>query len=130
MLVTGTVPAVLEGVVRHVVVGVVEKLRAAATGEGGVDEGELYFRDFGALGLGMGGKEGKRRGRVVDGVRKVVLSEGEGPGGRGDREVGGLKLRSCARCGTVMEDLLPVKGASPWMMNLQRTCFCGGFWMV
>ncbi|MCJ1479591.1 mediator complex subunit [Lambiella insularis] len=112
MLVGGEVPAVLTGVVEKVVVEVVEKLRA----EVGVLEGELHFGDFKSLGF----EKGRGDGRLVDGVRKVRL-------GRRGREV---KLRTCARCGTVMEDLLPVKGASPWIVNLQRTCFCGGFWMV
>ena len=135
MLVCGEVPEVLWGVVERVVEkgGLLERVGERE----GVSEGELYFAGFEELGL----DEDRRTRewwarRTVDEVRKIVLREGpigESAMGTAEEARGGkgpLRLRSCSRCGAVMEDLVPVRGASAWMMNLQRTCFCGGFWMV
>ncbi|MCJ1321765.1 mediator complex subunit [Xylographa vitiligo] len=131
MLVSGEVPEVLWGVVERVVGkgGLLERVGERE----GVSEGELFFGEFEELGL----DEDRRTRewwarRTVDEVRKIVLSERPADGvetGPSDGK-GMLRLRTCSRCGAVMEDLLPVRGASGWMMNLQRTCFCGGFWMV
>ncbi|MCJ1388619.1 mediator complex subunit [Xylographa bjoerkii] len=127
MLVCGEVPEVLWGVVERVVGkgGLLERMGERE----GVSEGELFFGRFEELGL----EEDRRTRewwarRTVDDVRKIVLREGPLEMGRDGKGV--LRLRTCARCGAVMEDLLPARGASGWMMNLQRTCFCGGFWMV
>ena len=131
MLVSGEIPEVLWGVVERVVGkgGLLERMVERE----GVSEGELFFGSFEELGL----QEDRRTRdwwarRTVDEVRKIVLRErppdaGEvGPsGGKAT-----LRLRTCSRCGANMEDLMPVRGMSGWMMNLQRTCFCGGFWMV
>ncbi|MCJ1284725.1 mediator complex subunit [Xylographa opegraphella] len=131
MLVSGEVPEVLWGVVERVLGkgGLLERVGERE----GVSEGELFFGGFEELGLDedLRTREWWAR-RTVDEVRKIVLRKKPTDGeemGSGEWK-GTLKLRTCLRCGAVMEDLLPSKGASGWVMSLQRTCFCGGFWMV
>ena len=112
MLISAAVPEVLRGVVEVLLGAVVERLR------GEVDGGELFFRDLRWLGLGdEKGSDEWRRMWSVDAIRKVVL----GPE---------VSMRRCPRCCAVMEDLMPVRGVTQWMVGLQRSCFCGAFWMV
>ena len=131
MLVSGEIPEALWGVVERIIGkgGLLERVGERE----GVSEGELFFGGFEELGLGEDRRtrEWWAR-RTVDEVRKIVLRERSADGGEMglNDEKGQLRLRTCSRCGAVMEDLLPVRGASGWMMNLQRTCFCAGFWMM
>lgn len=97
-----------------------------------------------------GGLVAKFRERV-DGV-KVFLSETRWLGisggedeeeGEGDGDVGkgvdvvrkldmraGCKIRTCRRCGSVVEDLWEERGLMPWIMASQRACVCAGAWIA
>ena len=137
MVVTGVIPEVLESVVERLVGKSVDALR-----DGGVKEAELYFRDF--KDLGLNGADGPRRwwGSISkdqpDSRGRVGGSSGMGGGsdattgaGHGaDNAIPPLRIRTCARCGAVMEDSPSHKDRSLWLINLQQKCFCGGFWLV
>ena len=118
MLTTASIPEVLVPVVRSFLQTSVENLRQE------VNESELYFRDFSMLGLHEDNRT-KRwwKEHTLDGVRKIEL--------RREGQRGGVRLRTCARCGAVMEDIIPhIKPTRQWLLNLQRACFCAGHWMV
>ena len=137
MIVTGMIPEVLEPVVERLVGKSVDALR-----DGGVEEAELYFKDFKELGLS--GNDGPRRwwgsiskdqpdkrGRIGGGSGTgdgtgTITGAGHGTG----NGIPPIRTRTCARCGAVMEDSLALKDRSPWLFNLQQKCFCGGFWLV
>ena len=108
----------IEGIIPDVLMPVVQRLLTTGLDvpRAEIDQGELYFKDFSFLGLGDDERAKRwRRENRVDAVRKVVLGNG-------------VKTRTCTRCGSVMEDLS--KGATMWLTNLQRGCFCGGSWML
>jgi hypothetical protein len=118
MLTTASIPEVLVPVVKSFLQTSVENLRQE------VNEADLYFRDFSMLGLHEDDRT-KRwwKEHTLDGVRKVEL--------RREGQRGGVRFRTCARCGAVMEDIIPnVKPTRQWLLNLQRACFCAGHWMV
>jgi len=87
-------------------------------------------RDAGAnkvAGAGGWGGEGGRNGE--GGVHGRVGKNGKAVG---VVRVGGkeIKLRRCARCAAVMEDVPQTRERSGWIANLQRLCFCGGVWVM
>lgn len=113
MLVEGAIPDALMPVVEKLLATSVEKLKDD------IDEAELYFADTSRLGLGDDRRcKNWHRTHTLDAVRKIVLAKGK------------TKIRVCTRCGSQMEDLPPMRGVSVWLLNMQRTCFCGGYWMV
>ena len=135
MLISASLPDVLAPVIERLLTS------SMTTLEGEIDRGELFFKDVSCLGL----SDDERtkcwsREHVLDAIRKVELdvrprSRPSHEGGRAKIKsksggTGDIKTRTCTRCGAVMEDLIAIKGANPWMSNLQRTCFCGGFWML
>jgi mediator of RNA polymerase II transcription subunit 16 len=40
----------------------------------------------------------------------------------------GARWRRCARCASVMEDVLLQRPALSWLVMQQRRCFCSGYW--
>lgn len=113
MLVEGAIPDALMPVVEKLLNISVEKLKDD------IDEAELYFADISLIGLGDDQRcKNWHKTHTLDAVRKIVLAKGK------------TKIRVCTRCGSQMEDLPLVKGVSVWLFNMQRTCFCGGFWVV
>jgi mediator of RNA polymerase II transcription subunit 16 len=40
----------------------------------------------------------------------------------------GARWRRCARCASVMEDVLTQRQALQWLVMQQRRCFCSGYW--
>ena len=43
----------------------------------------------------------------------------------------GMKLRSCRRCGSMMEDINGAEGTRvPWIWTGQKMCVCLGYWML
>ena len=43
----------------------------------------------------------------------------------------GMKLRSCRRCGSMMEDINSTEGTRvPWIWTGQKMCVCLGYWML
>jgi mediator of RNA polymerase II transcription subunit 16 len=153
LLITGSIPEVLVPVVRHILVVAVESVRMQVPKEGdgtreGKQEADLYFKEgFERLGLGddpgtqkwwkSQGVEGGE-GWVWDGMRKLEIAvpvvkgtaKAGGAGGLSGAAVAGV--RTCTRCAAMMEDVMPrgVGGTRQWMLNLPRTCLCGGHWMV
>ena len=117
MMLTGQIPPILLPVFRPLLQVTFARLKAQ------IQVGDLTFKDYSPLGI-HGGKRARNwwSTRWVDVIRKVEIKRGDVPGG--------VKIRMCARCGSVMEDLLGQKILRPWMGNTQRTCLCGGFWMV
>lgn len=109
MLVSATVPSMLLPVVGSFLTKTLDEFREE------VDELELFFTDISWLGLSDDRRSDVwRREHVLDGLRKVVLPR-EAP------------LKRCTRCCAVMEDSY-LRGTPPWMLNMQRTCYCAGWW--
>ncbi|MCJ1251659.1 mediator complex subunit [Trapelia coarctata] len=81
-------------------------------------------------GVGVGGLGG------VSGLGGGGGGAGGSTGGNGKPvgvvRIGGkdIKLRACARCTEVMEDVPQTRAGSAWITNLQRLCYCGGLWVV
>jgi hypothetical protein len=125
MIATGIVPVELRGVAENLITRCVDTMR-----EKGVEEGELYFNDFQSLGLEDVDED---KVKVLSTIPVVAVKDenrgggGVGPGVNGE---GTVKIRACARCGAKMEDAIVQRGSCAWMGNLQRTCFCGGFWVL
>ena len=138
MLVSASLPEILSPVVEHLLTTTMENLKQD------VDTGELYFLDISWLGLSDDKRSMRwKKEHLLDAVRKVEIGGGHRHNNssnvssdkqrqplENNKSNGSSKLRRCTRCCAVMEDLLPVKGGSLWMLNMQRTCFCGGFWVV
>lgn len=83
-----------------------------------VNELELYFTDISWLGLSDDGRsDAWKREHILDVLRKVVLPKT-------------ARLRRCTRCCAVMEDIYPQRGSSLWITTMQRTCYCGDWWLV
>ena len=83
-------------------------------------EADLAFRDWSVLGLDTGRAARawrERKDAVFDGVRKVDVRTG-------------TPLRRCVLCGTAMEDASPKNPKMALLLNLTRTCFCGGQWVA
>lgn len=124
MLISGSVPLVLAPAVETLLGTTVGGLREE------VDVAGLYFTDFSWLELGDDGKTKRWMGeKRLDVVRKSVIKDvkgGKGPGGR-------RKLKRCTRCCAVTEDLgvkgMGGMGGNAAMVQLQRNCLCGGWWM-
>ena len=112
MLISGAVPNELVPVVERLLTNSIPGLRKE------VDVAELYFADASWLGLSDDQLTLRwKKEHVLDGMRKVELS-------------GRARSRRCARCCAVIEDLLPARGVSNFLLNFQRVCFCGGSWVV
>ena len=113
MLVEGTIPDILMPVARHLLTTTMDDLKEE------VDEAKLYFKNVSMLDLHDDQRTKKwHRDHVLDAARKVVLDKDK------------VKIRSCMRCGSKMEDLTQAKGFNPFLYQTWRTCFCGGLWMV
>lgn len=112
MLVAATVPGVLVSVLQPFLTFSLDQLRKE------VDEAELFFADISWLGLSDDRRsDAWRKDHVLDVFRKVELPRS-------------AKIRTCTRCCAVMEDARVLNGASPWLVNLQRWCLCGAWWMM
>lgn len=123
MLVHGRLPTCLSAAVDFVTG------KAASKFLDSVDPTRITFTDLDWLGLRDGGDGGadpdhaRNVRRRFDAIRKCPLAPG-------------ARLRTCRRCGSVMEDLsvgLSGKERSalpPWLAQAQRYCVCLGYWMV
>ena len=112
LCIEGIVPDALLPVMQRLLTTVLDSSRSE------VKIDDLFFKNYAFLGLGddITGKRW-RKSNPVDAVRKVILNHR-------------VPTRTCTRCGSVMEDLIPSKGMTPWWVNMHRTCFCGSGWMV
>ena len=135
MLVSGSaIPDVLGPVVERLLTTTMDNLKEE------VDAGELYFLDVSWLGLSDDGKSITwKEEHMFDGMRKVEIADRQhGHDTASDTNGSGIekqkasnKLRRCTRCCTAMLDGLPPKDRTcMWLANMQRTCFCGGFWVM
>lgn len=112
MLVSAKTPSILIPALESFLTTAVENLR------GKINEAELYFTDISWLGLSDDSRSNYwRKNHILDVLRKIELPKGG-------------RLKRCTRCCAIVEDKTPQKGSSLWMLNLQRTCFCGNWWMV
>lgn len=112
MLVSATVPSMLMPVVESFLTRTLDEFRDE------VKELELFFTDISWLGLSDDGRsDAWKSEHVLDVLRKVVLPKE-------------ARLRRCTRCCAVMEDVYPQRGTSLWMTTMQRTCYCGDWWLV
>ena len=116
ILVDGEIPDIVIPALQQILYGVVESTRQKLSDK----EADLAFKDFKILCIGDDGKSQRwRRQTMFDGVRKVDMGKKK------------TRARTCLRCGTVMEDVLPGRGMKNyWLYNLLRCCICGGHWIV
>lgn len=143
ILVRGEVPEIMldaTGPVAWLIGTAVERLRGGTVAIGGVQtpvsdraEANLAFADWNVLGLGDDKSSRHwRRTVLYDGVQKRVLGERASAldVGAGSNT---LRVRSCTRCGTSMEDVVhgSAKGARnhPVFGNM-RLCICNGHWVT
>lgn len=112
MLVSARIPSVLTSALESFLMTTVDHLREE------VNEAELYFVDISWLGLcDDSSSDFWRMNHVLDILRKVELPKE-------------AQIRRCTRCCARMEDKHQQKGVSIWFLNMQRTCFCGNWWMI
>lgn len=112
MLVSAAIPSMLMPLVESFLMKTLDEFRDE------VNELELFFTDISWLGLSDDRRsEAWKSEHVVDALRKVVLPKE-------------ARLRRCARCCALMEDVYPQRGTSLWMTTMQRTCYCGEWWLV
>lgn len=112
MLVSAAIPSMLIPAVESFLTKTLDEFRDE------VNELELYFTDISWLGLSDDRRSDVwKTDHVLDALRKVVLPQE-------------ARLRRCTRCCAVMEDVYPPRGSSPWMTTMQRTCYCGDWWLV
>ena len=95
-------------------------------------EADLAFADWSALGL-MDDPRSKhwRREVVFDGVQKKEL--GKRATVRNRMRAGSLRIRTCTRCGTSMEDQMPPKSKDlrfPPIFHSFRICICGAHFVT
>ena len=122
MLFSGTIPEVLAPVVEHILMNMMENLKDD------IDEAELHFLDVSWLGLVDDKRSFQwKKEHTLDAMRKVETVSGKqkSVGVQGE-----TKMRHCTRCCAVMEDLIPVRGGNLWLLNMQKQCFCGGYWIL
>ena len=116
ILVDGEIPEIVMPALQQFLNGVVESTRRKLSEK----EADFAFKDFNILCIGEDSKSRRwRRQTIFDGVRKIDLGKKK------------IRTRTCLRCGTVMEDVLPTRGMKAyWMYNLIRCCICGGHWIT
>lgn len=114
MLIAADIPEALVQVVQQLLTSALDNLKNE------IDPAALYFTDHSWLGLADDTRsEAYRQEHVVDAIHKVELDV-----------TPEMRLRRCTRCCAIMEDVMPQKGNSLWMVNMQRMCFCGSLWML
>lgn len=112
MLVSAAIPGMLMPVVESFLTKSLDEFRDE------VNELELFFTDISWLGLSDDRRsDAWKSENALDALRKVVLPKE-------------ARLRRCTRCCAVMEDVYPQRGTSLWMTTMQRTCYCGDWWLV
>lgn len=112
MLISAEIPEILMPAIETLLTTTVATLKQD------VDVAELYFSDISWLGLSDDSRTDMwKKNHTLDAIRKVEVTKG-------------ARIRRCTRCCAVMEDILPQKGESMWMLNMQRTCFCGNWWAL
>ena len=91
-----------------------------------VDAGKIHVHDVSWLGLTDDLRTRKFcEGHIIDVVRKMPLASG------GGGSTGGVKLRVCPRCGSVMEDIGReggMGGHQPWVWSSHKVCVCFSSW--
>ena len=112
MLIKGTIPSIHLDVVEELLTSTVPKLKEQ------VNVAELFFKDIGWLGL-TDDRSGRRwrEKHPMDVLRKTELKKG-------------AKTKRCTRCGGLAEDTPAPRGVNMIVMNLQRHCICGSWFMV
>ena len=112
MLVSAAIPRLLLPAVESFLTTSLDEFRDE------VNELELFFTDISWLGLSDDRRsDAWKSEHVLDALRKVELPKE-------------ARLRRCTRCCAVMEDVYPQRGTSLWMTTMQRTCYCGDWWLV
>lgn len=107
------IPEVLIPAVSRLLETRVQQLRSE-----NVDEAELYFTDLYRFGLLNDAKSIDWNSRnILDGIQQSILNKG-------------TELRRCVRCGAVTDNQSPNHRVNPFLFQLQRNCFCGGWWAV
>lgn len=114
-----------------------------------IDPGRLFFADFTMLEVdedALSVRKRKGLGKTMDCFKKSWLinlpkrgseaaiqaeiangnAAANGLAGTGGRQ--GARWRRCARCASVMEDVLNQRPALQWLVMQQRRCFCSGYW--
>lgn len=112
MLIKATIPNIHTPAVKELLTATTPKLK------GEVNVAELYFMNISCLGL-TDDKSGKnwREKHPIDAMRKTELKKD-------------VRTKRCTRCGAMTEDLIPFKGVNMMVMNLQRYCLCGSWFMA
>jgi mediator of RNA polymerase II transcription subunit 16 len=113
MFLKAEIPEILMPAVHEMLTSKLEKLLAQC------DPGKLYWHDSAWLGLTDEQKSRKiHDNHVIDVIRKVPL----GPA---------TKLKKCARCGSVAEDISMTGHPQPaqWVISSMKLCVCYNSWV-
>ena len=112
MLIKATIPEIHLDTVRELLTTTVNALKDE------INVAELYFLDFRSLGLTDDeSSKSWRDTHPMDAMRKTELKKD-------------AKTKRCTRCGALTEDIVPSRGVNIIVMNLQRYCICGSWFMT
>lgn len=111
MLIQATIPPLLISAIKNLFATISELKEE-------INVAELYFTDTSALGLyPRSGNSRKEQVMMIDAMRKVELKRG-------------VAFKRCTKCGNLTEDVPLTRGSNMAVLQLQRHCLCGGWWMV
>jgi mediator of RNA polymerase II transcription subunit 16 len=114
MFLKAEIPSILMPAVTGMLTTTLKRLQSDA------DPGKLYWHDSAWLGLTDEQRSKKiHDNHIIDVIRKLPLGPGH-------------KLKRCARCGSVAEDinLAGLPQSAPWVMSSMKQCVCYSNWVV
>lgn len=112
MLIKATIPDIHIDTVKSLLTATVANLKEE------VNVAELYFTEIGWLGLTNDNTSRMwREKHPMDVMRKTKIKTT-------------TRTKRCTRCGGLTEDLLPFRGVNMMVINTQRNCLCGNWFMV
>jgi len=105
---------------------------------GEIDLPKLFFADFSILEVDEDEwsiEQRKKKNMTMDGFRKIWLpnpkkSDAVAATNKADQntKTPPPRWKRCARCASVMDDVLTQRHSLSWLAMQQRRCFCGGYW--
>ena len=123
---------------KTVIVGIFRKEGLLDSIRGEIDLPKLFFADFSILEVDEDEwsiDQRKKKNMTMDGFRKIWLPNPKKLDAvlattKADQGAKGPppRWKRCARCASVMDDVLSQRHSLSWLTMQQRRCFCGGYW--